>query len=131
MQRRTFLHLSIVSSAAMGIPFVNCRNQNHALTKSLSHPMFLSHICDVKTLREIGTAYNEHLSSEAEKDQLVNNILAYTTGKSFSPASDQSAVSSFLDKKIKQDFETGKTVVVNGWVLSATEAQQCALFTLS
>jgi hypothetical protein len=35
-----------------------------------------------------------------------------------------------IDHKIKQDFEAGRTVVIKGWVLSQTEALQCALFHL-
>src|SRR5258706_14732593 len=31
---------------------------------------------------------------------------------------------------VRRDFETGRTVLVNGWVLAATEARQCALFSL-
>jgi hypothetical protein len=31
---------------------------------------------------------------------------------------------------VRRDFDTGRTVLVNGWVLSATEARQCALFSL-
>ena len=29
------------------------------------------------------------------------------------------------------DFEAGRTVLVSGWVLSQTEARQCALYSLS
>src|SRR5258705_8823393 len=31
---------------------------------------------------------------------------------------------------VRRDFETGRTVLVDGWVLPATEARQCALFSL-
>jgi hypothetical protein len=31
---------------------------------------------------------------------------------------------------VRRDFETGRTILVNGWVLSVTEARQCALFSL-
>ena len=32
--------------------------------------------------------------------------------------------------RVRADFAAGRTVLVNGWVLSVTEARQCALFSL-
>jgi hypothetical protein len=37
---------------------------------------------------------------------------------------------SSLDGLVRYDFAHGRTVVVDGWVLSVTEARQCALFSL-
>jgi hypothetical protein len=36
-----------------------------------------------------------------------------------------------LDDQIRGDFATGRIVVVDGWVLSVTEARQAALFSLT
>jgi hypothetical protein len=36
-----------------------------------------------------------------------------------------------LDDQIRDDFANGRTVVVDGWVLSLTEARQAALFSLT
>ena len=36
-----------------------------------------------------------------------------------------------LARQVRDDFAEGRTVLVNGWVLSATEARQCALFSLT
>jgi hypothetical protein len=36
-----------------------------------------------------------------------------------------------IEKKIQDDFAAGQTVLVDGWVLSVTEARQCALFSLA
>jgi hypothetical protein len=36
-----------------------------------------------------------------------------------------------LDQQIKNDFITGNMVMVDGWILSVTEARQCALFSLT
>jgi hypothetical protein len=35
-----------------------------------------------------------------------------------------------LGEQARADFEEGRTVVVNGWILSVTEARQCAIFSL-
>src|SRR4051812_36298298 len=130
MKRRTFIYLSLAGAAGMGVPFVSCRNKNEALNKFLAQPKFLSRICDAKTIREIGKVYKEEFAPEHKKEQLASELLTDNSGKSFAETANQSSISSLLDQKIKQDFETGKTVVVKGWVLSATEAQQCAFFSL-
>jgi hypothetical protein len=36
-----------------------------------------------------------------------------------------------IENQIRDDFAAGKTVMLDGWVLSATEARQCALFSLA
>src|SRR2546423_1645083 len=35
-----------------------------------------------------------------------------------------------LDDQVRDDFAAGRTVLVDGWVLSVTEARQAALFSL-
>ena len=35
-----------------------------------------------------------------------------------------------LENQVRNDFSAGRTVILNGWVLSVTEARQCALFSL-
>jgi hypothetical protein len=35
-----------------------------------------------------------------------------------------------IDRQVTDDFAAGRTAVVDGWVLSVTEARQCALFSL-
>ena len=44
--------------------------------------------------------------------------------------SDWMRLSGPISALVRRDFETGRTVLVNGWVLSVTEARQCALFSL-
>ena len=34
-------------------------------------------------------------------------------------------------QQVRNDFAAGRIVLVDGWVLSATEARQCALFSLA
>ena len=36
-----------------------------------------------------------------------------------------------LDDQIRDDFEAGRIVLVDGWILSLTEARQAALFSLT
>ena len=40
------------------------------------------------------------------------------------------AASPAIADLVRDDFAHGRTVVLNGWILSLTEARQCALFAL-
>jgi hypothetical protein len=43
---------------------------------------------------------------------------------------DKKLIQKLLDSRVEQDFKTGKTVTAGGWVLSVTEARQCALYSI-
>ena len=70
-------------------------------------PEMLSALADKKTLREIGREYLTKFP--AEKNQLQDLISR---------------------ENVQNDFSKGNVVVIQGWVLSVTEARQCALLTL-
>ena len=36
-----------------------------------------------------------------------------------------------IDDQVRDDFAAGRTVLVDGWILSVTEARQAALFSLT
>ena len=114
----------------MAAPFLSCNHRDKAIKKYLVQPAFLSHICDAKGIREIGIAYLAKCPVETQEESLVNLLLAGHAGKLTFPSHGNSPVNSFLDKKIQQDFKTDKTLIVDGWVLSVTEARQCALFSM-
>ena len=82
---------------------------------------------DLKTLKEIGTAYRGQTASETDADKLATLLLTDSSGKPVSSESDHSFVQSLMRKNIEHDFETGNIVIVKGWILSVTEARQCAL----
>jgi hypothetical protein len=63
---------------------------------------------------------------EALEKLLVKDI----DGKTLSVNSPANDIAAFPEKKIKNDYDSGNTKVLDGWFLSATEAQQCALFSL-
>ena len=130
MKRRAFVLLSVTGASAMIIPTVNCRSRN-PWNKALAQPQYLSHILDDKTLTEIGMAYRQQVPAESKEDQLVKLLLTDTKGKMTSDFTDNSTLDSALGQKIHEEFETGMTVIVNGWILSTTEARQCALFSIS
>ncbi|HUZ61830.1 MAG TPA: hypothetical protein VMU83_23835 [Hanamia sp.] len=129
MKRSTFIYYSLIGTAAVVVPSLRCSN-NHNYLQILRQPKFLSHICDAATLHYIGNGYRDNFPLYS-KEQLVNKLMKASNGKTISKNTGDSSITSFLDKKIKADFESGRIVVIKGWILAETEAQQCALFSLS
>ena len=131
MKRRNFILLSLYSGAAIAIPFAGCSTDSAVSNKPWMQPMLLSHICDAKTLKEIGTAYRKKFAEQNNEKQLIDALLTDSANKVVPATSGDAFINSLLEKKIKKDFETGQTVIVKGWVLSETEARQCALFSFT
>jgi hypothetical protein len=66
-----------------------------------------------------------------ENREILIEVLAENIDHRIDESTDSNLVNSVLEKKVRQDFQENKTVVVDGWILSVTEARQCALFSLS
>lgn len=130
MKRKDFILLSFYSGVAVSVPFLGCNTSSGVANKAWVTPSLLSHICDAKALKEIGAAYRQKFDENNERE-LADLLLMDSDNKAISENSEDAIVHSMLEKKIQKDFETGKTVIVKGWILSKTEAQQCALFSFT
>ncbi|HEY6977247.1 MAG TPA: hypothetical protein VH396_13215 [Chitinophagaceae bacterium] len=126
MKRRKFIQLSAFAAATVSFPFLHSCS-SPAGEHKMSQPVFLSRLFDENMIREAGKAYLQKTPSENDDDKLVQ-LLA--DNSSIVNSTDEKAIHQYLDKKINHDFETGKTVLVKGWVLAVTEARQCALYSL-
>lgn len=115
MKRGRFVLLTITAGIAAATPFCKTR---HAPTP-LNSPKFLGAVCDLATIRKIGSDYRTTTPAESRESQLKDMLTA-----GLDPNQDQS---SQLDSKIKADYAAGQTVTLEGWVISVTEARQCAL----
>ena len=130
MKRRTFVYSALVVGAGLGVTGIYFRN-NETRWKSqpLGYPYILSGICDVETLRKIGTAYRKLVPEENSKEKLLNELNAGLTTRQLN--SDRASLVNELELKVESDFKDHKLVTIAGWVLSKTEARQCALLSLS
>jgi hypothetical protein len=121
MDRRKFLGISLGAAA---LPLVeSCRSDTKWLPL-LSKPSTVTQFCDEKELLAIGRAYSDKFPDET-KGKLQRLLLADQD-----PTSEQDLLSRIEQAK-KNDFRNRATVIANGWVLSRTEARQCALYTLT
>lgn len=126
MQRRQFLQLSAMGGTVILVTGISC-NQRHPVSYDiLGKPEELAQICDLKTLKEIGMAYQNQTASEMDADKLATLLLTDSAGKPVS-STDLTFIQTLISKKIEHDFETGNIFIVKGWILSVTEARQCAL----
>ena len=128
MKRRAFIFSA--SIAAVGLPVAyyikKCRSETDILTTS----DFLSRFCDEQTIRDIGIKYRTIVPGENEKQKLTDLILTDLNGKKIK-SSNRSGIANLVAKKNHEDFSAFKTIILQGWVISITEARQCALFSLS
>jgi hypothetical protein len=131
MKRKDFILLSFYSGVVVSIPSLGCSTGSTVANRSWVAPSLLSQICDKKTLKEIGTKYRQKFPRESNEQQLESLLLTDNDHKIIPTNTEDAVIHSLLEKKIKKDFEVGNTVVIKGWVLSRTEAQQCALFSFS
>ena len=121
---------SIAGSAALLFPFFSCRNE-HTKYYVLSKPRFLSNILDSVTISSIGLAYQKKFPSENNKNVLATKMLIDRQGRPLPFSADTNTIHATLDEYIRDDFEQGRIVILNGWILSQTEARQCAFFAMN
>jgi hypothetical protein len=131
MKRKKFLIISAVAVAAVAVPVaIKLGNHKKVRNRPMEEPRILGNFCNDEEIREIGMDYRKRVPEEAEKQKLVELLLKNDSGKRIN-STDIHEVSDWLDEKTDQEFKADNTLIVAGWVVSVTEARQCALYSLS
>jgi hypothetical protein len=131
MKRRSFVLVSALGALGIAvIPLMKWIHRFSGKDQALAHPKLLSLLCDNRTIRMLGRAYLKLKPDESYCGKLLNDLVPNAANEAVVQGMDMSVVESQIEKKIKQDFETSNTVVLKGWVLSITEARQCAFFSI-
>ena len=130
MKRKKFLLISVVAVAAIATPIVYFNRRHKERDKPLEQPWILAGFCGEEEIRAIGTHYRSQVPGENKRERLIELLLSDGAGQKNSSTSN-SAVIKWIDKKIQQEFKDEKTIVAKGWVISVTEARQCALFSMT
>ena len=119
MKRRKFLGLITLGALIFGaISWFFVIKKQRPATNGFE-PHVLSNICSREKIIEIGKKYRQ-ISSEDNKDSLAKLLALQGQG----------TAKQFFEDKVRQDFENNDTVLIDGWLLSRTEARQCALLSL-
>ncbi len=131
MKRRTFILASSVTAVAVAVPWAYTRYEHSKWKREpLMHPLVLSYFCDEETIRKIGKAYRKAVPSEDSHEKLSTLLL--DEARKADPVISLNAVDDRqLNMLAEEDFKSQNLLILNGWVLSLTEARQCALLSLS
>jgi hypothetical protein len=124
MNRRSFVILGTVGLAGVSIPSAYSYINDFKYAEPFARPESLSLIMEPQTIRLLGEMYLLQRPYENSDRALLS--LISEGGADHSNPSDYN-----LASKIRRDFVTGNTIVIDGWILSLTEARQCALFSMS
>jgi hypothetical protein len=123
MHRRSFI--GIAGATALGALTGSCRGGAGYDEPSLSRPELLEAL-GAGGVRAIGTRYRATHPYERDAASIRDAILASRPWR----ARLAGMATPTIADLVRDDFQRGRIVVVNGWLLSATEARQCALFSL-
>jgi len=129
MNRRTFIGISSAVSASIILPLSSCSSKLD-IDEILATPISLLIINEPDSIRKLGVFYLSQMPNEANKDVLKNIILENLEDTVLSDSPETEFLKNSIIEKIRYDFITGNTLIVDGWILSKTEARQCALFSL-
>lgn len=123
LDRRRFFQ---VTAAGMAASLTNsaCARDTGKDGQALATPALLE-MLGAERVRQIGMEYRATVPNENTAAAL-RAAISSSQHKQFPWAGRGS-----IENQIRDDFAAGRTVVVSGWVLSETEARQCALYSLS
>lgn len=124
MKRRNFILLTTAGAAIIALPTWYYKYGDLEYNQLLTEPELLSYIWDDNTIHKIGKIYREQYPDENSERKLVKILLK-------SNLTDTEAIAKFLQQQIQEDYKTESIVMIDGWLLSVTEARQCALFSLT
>jgi hypothetical protein len=118
IDRRRFLALGAV--VITGAAASACHGSDGA--RAFGQPDLLTPL-GPDVVRRLGQRYRHIVPSESDAARLQAAIRASRPwaariGVQHPPIADQ----------VRDDFDAGRTVIVDGWLLSVTEARQCALY---
>jgi len=131
MKRRTFIYTGIALAAVLGFGDLFLLNYESKWKKQpFLFPLILSNILDEEWLRIVGNSYRVMRPDENSKEKLLNAI-ASEMQTNHDKAYDISNQILEIEKIVEMDFKSERYILIRGWVLSETEARQCALLSLS
>jgi hypothetical protein len=131
MQRRDFVMLGASALGFVITPWamVSC-NSTSQWTTVLATPSMLGKFCSDAEIKEIGQVYCLDNPEEESIRTLEKKLLTQADGNLLEPATNE-ILDQHLSQLIDADFQREDTHMIKGWVISRTEARQCALYFLT
>lgn len=120
MKRRKFLWVTTVASSLVILyPISGCTTSEKS-NQIAAVPLTLGQLISSEKISKIGINYRNKFKKENQS--FLEDILISKKHLS------KNEIINFISDKINQDFIKDNIVIIDGWVLSITEAQQCALY---
>ena len=131
MNRRDFTLISASLATAFLFPSLHCTAPLPQPDQGSVLPAELSVVLDRNEINQIGEKYRT-INTKADDIKGITKLL-FTNDKNqrYDGPDDENSLKQYLSMKIMNDFATDKTIEIDGWVLSHTEAQQCAWLSLN
>lgn len=123
MRRKTFLLISGFGLLAIGLPVSQIIRGQHNINRLLSRPETLLPFCDTESILAIGSEYLSQVPEERNRLLLIRHLCADVY-------EEQQTLKTNLMVRVNRDFSRSNIMMLNGWVISLTEARQCALFSI-
>jgi len=130
MSRRSFLSKAAVAAAVVVAAGVAGWRLFPSRKQALAFPSMLSGFCDEAALRDVGRRYLARFPGEASTSVLLARLAADGARRRAASSDALEAVSE-AESLAEQDFVRQQILVIDGWIISRTEARQCALLALS
>lgn len=130
MKRKNFLIISAVAVTAVAVSAIKLTHRRKTRDKPLEQPRILGNFCSDEDIRAIGSSYRNFAPAESKKEKLIELLLTDENGKQLN-SKNNSSISDWLDARTDKEFKDDKTLVMAGWVITVTEARQCALYSLN
>ena len=121
LDRRRFLQLGALGVVATFADY-GCAPSNDRAA-AIDRPQLLD-VLGPDRVRQLGAHYRAATPKENTADALRTAISGGHSARI-------PLVNASLDNQVRDDFANGRTVMIDGWVLSVTEARQAALFSLT
>jgi hypothetical protein len=131
MKRRKFIYAGITVAAGLGAGIAIIQTSHPNWKKHpLLYPFILSGFLNEESLRIIGRSYRALRPGEDSKEKLLDRLLSDTRSIQ-SERKDTKELAVEIERHAELDFKSEKFLLIKGWLISETEARQCALLSLS
>lgn len=124
MKRRNFFLLSLAGLATVAVPSYYIWRVRNEKKNPLYEPRVLTTILEPAVIVEMGRMYCEQFPDSGLEEKLQDFLMDNLD-------TENRDMATILEQEIKTDYKTGNTVILDGWILSETEAVQCALFSIA
>jgi len=127
MKRRTFLVSAAVLGSGAGIATWVATRASYSPAEQAVLSV-AEQLADDPDVVLVGKAYLEQTDAETDQRALIEQLAESLPA--VKPVDESGAGNESVIQQVQADFDEGRTVMVEGWTMSVTESQLCALAAL-